>query len=128
MEVTKQELDRMFQGLERKISDIGKVREVTRPVVYDLNLTTANTEYKYIIPDGTVAFEMHTRDGTAWRFAFEKDKVGTSAPSPSYYTVAANDELKERGLHTKNLTIYVACGSSSKVLEIICWKREEYTE
>ena len=128
MEVTKQELDRMFQGLEKRISDIGKVKEITRPVVFTLPLTTANTEYKYVIPDGTVAFEIHTQDGTAWRFAFETGKIGSAAPSKPYYTVAANDALKERGLNTKNLTIYVACGSSSKVLEGICWKKEEYKE
>lgn len=127
MQITREFVEDIFRRLQKEIAGLKQGPwAVTRPVIVHISMPSANTEYPaggYEIPDGTVSIRAHTTDGTAFRLAFEKDKVAT--PDPPYYTIATNGEFRERGLSTRTLRLYVACGSTSKTAEVICWKKEE---
>jgi len=104
--------------LDAKIDRQGKARP-TRPVIFNIPMPLADTEYKWFLPKHTKTFRIHCRDGTAFRFSFEMDKVASS--SPPYITVRANGSHQERNLDAEGLILYVACGSTDKVVEGIAW-------
>ena len=129
MEITTTELRNFFEDLKRKLDELAAKRQtitITRPVIVNIPMASANTEYPsggYQIPDGAVSIRAKTRDGTAFRLAFERDVVATSAAV--YYTVAASEVYKDRGLNTSGARLYAACGSTGKIVEVICWVKEE---
>jgi len=86
---------------------------------YTITMTDANVEYSQELPDGVIALEMRCRDGTAFRHSFTTGKVAT--PTNPYNTVLANGEYKKEGLYLRQHTLYMACGSGSKVVELRVW-------
>lgn len=57
------------------------------PVLLNLTLTNANTEYTVALPAGTTHFEMQARGNANVRFAFETSLVAT--PTSPYMTLKA---------------------------------------
>lgn len=93
------------------------------PFLGNVFMESADDEYEYILPAGTVALHVKTRDGTAFRIGFRKGVVA-SATSTGHYTVLANDAYAVRGLVLQSDTrLYLACGSAGKTAEILGWKR-----
>lgn len=88
------------------------------PTIFNVTMANANTEYSQALPSDTRRFSIKTRDGTAFRLAFETGKVAT--PTAPYLTIPANSEYYEDDLRTGG-TLYFACGTAGKVVEIIAW-------
>ena len=91
----------------------------TTPVIYNVTMTNANTEYSQALPSNTKKFSIASQDGTAFRIAFVTGKVAT--PTAPYKTVQANTEYYEDMINPSSLTLFFACGSSGKIVEIIAW-------
>lgn len=95
---------------------------VGTPVLTNTTMTSADTEYSFTIPAGTVRFSIKTRDGTAFRVAFVTGKVATS--TAPYLTILANGAYNDPGniqIGSTALTVYVACASAGKIIECISW-------
>jgi len=90
----------------------------TTPTIYNVTMTLADTEYSQALPSQTKKVTIHTRDGTAFRLAYETGKV--AAPTEPYFTVPANASKSEDNL-TTSVTIYFACAAGGKVIEIEAW-------
>lgn len=94
-----------------------------KPSLLNIEMPSANTEYPeggHLLPKGCKRFLVHCRDGTAFRMAFQKDKVAGS--NPPYLTIVANQVYWEDNLNLEEDTfLYFACGSTSKCIEIVQW-------
>lgn len=94
--------------------------EAGKPSIANIEMPSANTEYSHMLPKGCKKFLLHSRDGTAFRLAFEQGKVATS--TPPYFTIKANTAYSEDNLDIREDTwFYFACASTGKVVEIIQW-------
>lgn len=89
------------------------------PTIYNVTMTNANTEYSQSLPSNCKKFLIHTRDGTSFRLAFVSGKV--ASPTPPYFTVPAGQAYYEDFIEPTSLTLYFACGTAGKVVEIIAW-------
>jgi len=101
--------------------DIGIEKPIatTKPTIYNIHMTDANTEYSQTLPAGIEKFTIHCREGTEFRLAFEPGKVAT--PTEPYYTIPANTCYWEDHIKPPSLTVYVACSQAGKTVEIITW-------
>ena len=88
------------------------------PAIYNVTMTSADTEYSQALPTNTKKFLIHTRDGTTFRLAFVTGKV--AMPTAPYFTVLANDIYYEDDIKATP-TLYFGCASAGKVIEIIAW-------
>lgn len=97
----------------------GIVKEATARTVYNVTMTNADTEYEQALSANTKKFLIQTRDGTAFRLAFVTGKVAT--PTAPYFTVRANNAYWEDLIKPSTLTLFFACASAAKIIEIIEW-------
>jgi len=95
------------------------VERASAPAIYNIAIANANTEYGQILPSGTKRFSVHTRDGSSFRLAFETGKV--AAPTEPYLTIPSNSTYYEDSIKAESLTVYFACSSADKVVEIVTW-------
>ena len=94
---------------DKKVNDI---RTFTFPLV------TADKEYEVYLPKGVKFFTLHVRDGTAIRMSHLQGRV--SGSEEPYFTLKANTSWDEQNVDVnRNIRWYVACGSASKVVEVI---------
>ncbi len=96
---------------------------VDTPYIYNVSLTTKNTEYSQALPAGTKRFAVSIQGGAdtdTFRVAFVTGKVAT--PTAPYITLPGNVEYYEDGLNLDSLTVYVACVSDAKVAQIVAWR------
>lgn len=96
-----------------------KLNKATTPVVVNVTMTNADTEYSSTLPASTKKFLIHTRDGTAFRIAFVTGKV--AAPTEPYFTIPINTDYNEDFIEPTALTLYFACAEAAKVAEIVVW-------
>lgn len=89
------------------------------PQVFNVDLTAQNTEYSQELPAGTTRIRFQCRDGTDIRYAFETGKVAT--PTAPYMTLKSGQVYDAGRLFLNKGTIYFACGSNSKVVELEAW-------
>ena len=89
------------------------------PVKYIGTMTNLNTEYSQALPATTRGFSIHTRDGTAFRFAYVTGKVAT--PTDPYESVPQGAEKTVTGIRPLALTLYFACASAGKIVELEAW-------
>lgn len=90
------------------------------PVIANVPLTIANTQYPYQFPAEVKGFTFHCRTSFAIRYAYREGLVADS--QPPYFTLKANtaksqDDLKSRGA----LRIYFASAEAAVVVEIESW-------
>lgn len=104
--------------MSEQIEDLENSKSASRIYIVTKTMAAANTEYHLELKK-VKGFRIKCRDGTAFRFAFEKDKVGTAAPSEPYYSVLANNSVPVRNIDVEELHIYMACGGTGKVAELI---------
>jgi len=91
----------------------------TTPVIYNVTITTLDTEYSQALPANTKKFRIHLQDFATFRLAYVTGKVAT--PSAPYETIPANSEKYEDGLSLAALTLYFASPVSTKIAEIEVW-------
>jgi len=91
--------------------------------VYDyvITVTDADTEYSQALPENIVALEIMCRDGTAIRHSFTTGGVAAGAAAGDYKTLLANGTYYKDHLYLNEPTLYVACDSSTKYVEVRCW-------
>lgn len=88
------------------------------PVIQNLVMTTAGTEYSFEIPAGAVAAEFFSRECGLIKFAFVATESGTN-----YRTVYPGAEYTIDLLDAGNaiITVYVQSTKDNDVLEIVTW-------
>jgi len=99
-----------------------KISEGIRPFTYNVDIVDGNTEYSQALPGVTKKYMIRTRDGTAFRIAFEAGMVAT--PTEPYFSVPANQAYWEDHIEAASLTLYFACAGGAginKSIEIIAW-------
>lgn len=92
------------------------------PIIYNVTMTLADTEYSQQLPIDTLKVLVHTRDESSFRFAWETGRVAT--PTVPYYTVLAGSRYYEDDINlraTAHRTIYFASDVTLKVIEILVW-------
>lgn len=100
--------------------DIEEEESASTPTIYNVTMTLANTEYSQVAPANTKKITIQTRDGTAFRLAFETGKVAT--PTAPYYSIKVGDVYYDDQIHIGAITIYFACSIAGKVIEMIAWR------
>lgn len=98
------------------------IDEVLTPVVQNVTMTLADTEYSLELPANTKYFSIQCQDGTAFRMAFVTGKVAT--PTAPFLTIRANNAYnspEKIAVANGARTIYFGCGSAAKVIELISY-------
>jgi hypothetical protein len=91
----------------------------TTPVIYNVPMADADTEYSQALPAKVKRFSIHLRDYTEFRFAYEANKVAT--PTEPYETIPAGSEKYEQMIEPPSLTLYFASPAAGKTAEIEAW-------
>ena len=97
----------------------GDAVAATTPIIYNVTMTAADTEYSQALPSYTKRFSLQCLTDFDVRFAFETGKV--AAPTAPYALVRAGMNYFEEGLFLSSVTLYVACADAAKIAEIIVW-------
>lgn len=112
-------------------NNIGDVDVLTVPTtitkaetvaIYNVTMTNANQEYSQALPAGTKSFSASIQDGDSSfnvRYAFVTGKVAT--PTAPYLKYNGAVEFSSDELHYDSGTLYFACSSAGKVMQIIAW-------
>jgi len=93
------------------------------PTIYNVTITTANTEYSQLLPDNTLAFEISIIDGVdsnTYVIAFETGKV--AAPTAPYLKFEQNIAYFKENINLVSKTIYIGSSANSKTAQIIVWQ------
>jgi hypothetical protein len=102
-----------------KLEEIKLSLAVETPSVYNVTLTSANTEYSQLLPNRTRRFTIQTRTAYDSRLAFVTGKVAT--PTAPYWTIKAGSSFIEENVKCENTTVYLASAQAGVIVEIICW-------
>lgn len=92
------------------------------PTLYTVTMTSGNTEYSQELPADTKFFTVRCRTNFAVRLAFVTGKVAAS--TDPFKTIVAGSEYvspDDISWHTAK-TIYFACSTAAKVVEIEVWQ------
>lgn len=88
--------------------------------VYNVTLTSADTEYSQALPNGCTHYEFQARTSVAIRFAFETGKVAT--PTAPYATLKAGQAYESfNKWPSSSITLFFASASAGTVVELIAW-------
>jgi hypothetical protein len=99
------------------VSVTGGLTPVSNPVIFNVVLTLAGTEYSLVIPTGTKRIEVTNRNGQQTRLAFSSG--GTSV---AWLTISPGASYSEGDLAVTSLTVYLqAPMAAGSVAEIIAW-------
>jgi hypothetical protein len=91
----------------------------TTPTIYNINLTSVDTEYSQAIPAGTKKLQFWSRNDEDIRFSFTTGKVAT--PTAPYLTHKGGLSTHEGELYLTGQTIYFATDVAGDVVEMLCW-------
>lgn len=95
------------------------VRQSTTVTVYNVTMTSADTEYSQALPAGTKKFTWQCRTAFDVRFAYVTGKVAT--PTAPYVTLKSGTSYWEDNANLTSKTLYIACADAGKIVELICW-------
>lgn len=111
---------RLTNDISALLTAVGLLPQLaTTPVIYNVTMTLADTQYSQALPANTKKYTIQTRDGTAFRIAFVTGKV--AAPTEPYASIGTDGFHHEDSINPATLTLYFACGDAGKVVEIIAW-------
>ena len=87
------------------------------PIIYNLALTDADTEYEQLIPLKTVKVLIRSRDNNEIKLAYTENESGTN-----YITIPAGSGGKWiEGLELNEKTLYMQSPSAGGTVEIEVW-------
>ncbi|MBA7597928.1 hypothetical protein ES703_04936 [subsurface metagenome] len=113
-------LRRLTTDLDALLTELAKkLNKAATPVIYNVAMTLADTEYSQALPANTKRFSIHLRDMSEFRFAYETGKVAT--PTEPYETIPVGHEKHEEMIEPASLTLYFASPAATKVAEIEAW-------
>ena len=93
-----------------------QVNPAATPVVYNVTMTTAATEYNQALPSSTKKFLIKCRTLYDVKLCFTSGQSGTT-----YITVPAGMSYYEDLIQPATLTLYVQCATAAQVAEIVAW-------
>ena len=88
---------------------------LTAPVIANIPLILANTEYSYTFPTNTKKFRLNVRGNAKLQFAFISGNTNTQ-----YISVFPGNSHEETGLNIAS-TIYFQSNKANEVIEILSW-------
>ena len=103
-------------------ANVGKVDVPTAtPTIYNVTLTSADTEYSQAMPTNCRRFEWQCRTENTTRYAFVTGKVAT--PTAPYMTLKAGDYEDSGPINqaASPSTLYLASSTAGVVVEIVAW-------
>lgn len=87
------------------------------PLITNLILTDANTEYSYIIPTGTKKYTFQCRTDNNLKYAYVEDQSGSV-----FSSIPEGASKSEDNLNTApELTLYLQSPTAGVVVEIETW-------
>ena len=86
------------------------------PVIYNVTMTTADTEYSQALPANTRKFLIKCRTSFAIKLSFTSGQSGTT-----YLTVPADMTYWEDQINVASITLYLQCATAAQVAEIVAW-------
>jgi len=89
------------------------------PTVYNLTLTSADTEYSQALPSSTREWRFRCRTSFDVRFAWETGKVAT--PTAPYLTLPSGSDYFSDSSDVTSLLLYCASSEAGVVVEIEVW-------
>jgi len=93
------------------------VRTKTTPVIQNVTLALANTEYSIVVPTASVSYSIRTRGCSKLQLSFTATQSGTN-----YITVWPGETYNEEGLTSAaSITLYVQSKTAGEVLEVWTW-------
>ena len=92
------------------------------PAMYNIILTTADTEYNQALPANCRFFEFQCLTSFDIRFAFVTDKVAT--PASPYMTLKSGSYYYSPQIYQGNtpLTLYLASAQAGVVIQLLAWR------
>lgn len=96
--------------------DFPRTRNV--PYIYNVDVLAANTQYALALPVHTKFLQVQCRDQTDLRIAFVDAKV---AGTVDILTVKSNQTQQFTDLNMAAGSLYIGCGTTLKVAEVILW-------
>lgn len=84
--------------------------------VYNVAMPSSNTEYSFVIPDGSKGFELKPRGNSSLKLAFTSGQSGTS-----YIEVSRGDAYEKTALNTLALALYFQTPTAPEVAQIIIY-------
>ncbi len=97
-------------------TDNGYFDKATTPVVYNVTLTNANTEYTQALPSACKSLTFKCRTAYAVRYAWETGKVAT--PTAPYMTLQAGEVWSNDHLNFTSKTLYLASATAGVIVEM----------
>ena len=94
---------------------------VETPTVYNVTLTSADTEYSQLLPSSTRELRFRCRTNYDVRFAFVADKVAT--PVAPYLTLPAGCDYRSDENDLTGTTMYFASSQAGVVVELEVWTK-----
>ena len=92
---------------------------VTTSTIYNVTLTSADTEYSQALPANTREFRFRCRTSFAVRFAFVTGKVAT--PTAPYATLPKGADYWSDNLNLASTTLYLASAEAGVIVELETW-------
>lgn len=86
------------------------------PVVYNVTMTTASTEYNQALPANTRKFMIKCRGAYDIKVCFVAEGSGTL-----YVTVPSGQSYWEDQINDTAITLYFQCATAAQVAEIVAW-------
>lgn len=88
----------------------------SRPTIENINITDADTEYSYELPEGTKRFSIKLRD-----LGHELKVCFVSGEDTNYINVSSGKSYSENNIKGSKNTLYFKSPSVSQTAEIISW-------
>lgn len=86
------------------------------PIITNLTLTSANTEYSHALPATTNKFLVQCRTAFAMKLSFISGESGTT-----YITIKADTWYFENGIEGTRRTLYIQSAEAGVIAEILTW-------
>jgi hypothetical protein len=91
----------------------------TTPTEYEIDMTSADTEYSQALPANTKKFSIQSIDSIETRISFATGKVAT--PTMPYEVLYAGQTYRDDVVYLSSKTIYAACSSAGKKMFVRAW-------
>jgi len=90
---------------------------ISNPLIQNLPVPLASTEYSITYPVGTRTFMLKVRSGTSRiQFSYLPGQSNTS-----FISISSSGYYREEGLNGSSITIYFQCDKPNQIIETLSW-------
>jgi len=86
------------------------------PIITNLTLTLADTEYSHALPNGTKKYTVQCRTDDVLKLSYTKEESGST-----YITIPEGASQSEDNLNTNVLVLYLQSPTAGVIVEITTW-------